>query len=89
MISVSYSRDAFRTLTRMPADHRNIVRGALTAPTGLERDRMDLTDGCYANALDRGLRLIYSRQDDALIVLAITGYDGAEIASRDMRPVRP
>ncbi|MDF1687934.1 MAG: hypothetical protein ACJAXQ_000714 [Parvibaculaceae bacterium] len=76
MLSVSYSRDAFRVLTRMPPEHRRCVRAAVDEVDTLIHTSQPLSDGCYVNALEAGLRLVYSQQEDQVIVLAITGYDG-------------
>ncbi|MBV1934375.1 MAG: hypothetical protein KUG59_06780 [Parvibaculaceae bacterium] len=76
MLSVSYSRDAFRALTRMPPQYRRSVRAAVDEVDTLIHTSEPLSDGCYVNSLDVGLRLIYSQTDDQVIVLAISGYDG-------------
>lgn len=80
MLSVSYSRDAFRVLTRMPPEFRRCVRAAVDKADTLIHSSEPLSDGCYVNALDDGLRLIYSQKEDQVIVLAIAGYDGARAA---------
>ena len=80
MLSVSYSRDAFRALTRMPPEYRRCVRAAVDEVDTLIQTSEPLSDGCYVNTLDEGLRLIYSHNENQVIVLAIAGYDSALVA---------
>lgn len=71
-IDVSYSRSAFRTLTRLGETRRKEVTEALGTPPHSELRRA-LGQGFETCRLGSGLRLVLRQSAGAIHVLAVTG----------------
>lgn len=68
---VSYSRTAFRSFLRLGKASRGKVRDAVeTADDTKVADRV-LPGGSVSRALDNGMRVIFNRAGDDIVVLAI------------------
>ncbi|MGK2740274.1 hypothetical protein ACSHT0_05225 [Tepidicaulis sp. LMO-SS28] len=71
-IDFSYSRAAFRTLTRLGESRRRDVMAALGTLPAAE-GRRALGQGVEGCKLGSGLRLVFRQEENRLHVLAITG----------------
>lgn len=69
---ISYSRDAFRTLSQLGGRDRNLFRAELDAMRMADGQDELLAASRFVRRLANGLRVIFEREGSALTILAIS-----------------